>query len=73
MQNDKKKRVKFDYQTPTQILMNHPKIKAIYSPQLLGYLLLCKVVNGKKLKRGCLISESDLLEFVKYRFGMSDV
>jgi len=73
MQEEQKKRIKYDYQTPSQILANHPKIKKIYTPQLLGYLLMCKVVDGKKLKRGCLISESDLLKFLDYRFGMKDV
>lgn len=73
MQNNEKKRVKFDYQTPSQILENHPKIRKIYSAQRLGYLLMCQVVDGKKLNRGCLISESDLLKFLNWRFGISDV
>lgn len=73
MQEVNKKRVKFDYQTPTQILLNHPKIQKIYTAQQLGYLLMCKVIDGKKMKRGCLISETDLLNFLDYRFGIKDV
>lgn len=64
---------RFDYQTPTQLLTNHPKIKRFYTPQQLGYLLMCKAVDGKKLKRGCVISESDLLKFLEWRFNVSGV
>lgn len=73
MNEEQKKRIKYDYQTPSQILINHPKIAKIYTPQQLGYLLMCKAVDGKKLKRGCLISETDLLKFLQFRFGMQDV
>lgn len=71
MEEKHKKRVKNDYFTPSQILERNPKIKNFYSAQKLGYLLMCQVVNGKKLARGCLISESDLLNFLAWRFGFS--
>lgn len=64
---------RFDYQTPTQLLTNHPKVKRFYTPQQLGYLLMCKAVDGKKLKRGCVISESDLLKFLEWRFNVTGV
>lgn len=62
-------RKRFDYQTPTQILINHPKIQRFYKVTELGYLLMLKVVDGKKLKRGCLISETDLLNYMRWRFN----
>ena len=73
MEIEKKKRVKNDYFTPLQILERHPKIKNFYTPQKLGYLLMCQVITGKKLPRGCLISEQSLLDFLSWRFGFSDV
>lgn len=63
---------RFDYQTPTQILINHPKIQRFYKATDLGYLLMLNVVSGKKLKRGCLISEADLLSFMAWRFNFVD-
>lgn len=73
MTPSQKTKVRYDYQTPTQILTNHPKIKRLYTPQQLGYLLMCKAVDGKKLRRGCVISESDLLNFLKWRFNIDGV
>ena len=66
------KKKRFDYQPPTQLLTNHPKIKHFYSCTDLGYLLMLKVVTGKKLKRGCLISEADLLNYMRWRFNFVD-
>lgn len=66
------KQKRFDYQTPTQILINHPKIQRFYKCTDLGYLLMLNVVSGKKLKRGCLISESELLAFMRWRFNFVD-
>lgn len=71
MQENEKIKFKKDFRTPSEILENYPQIKNIYTPQMLGYLVLCKVVTGKKLKRGCYISESDFLDFMKWRFGFN--
>ena len=71
MQTESKKRIKNDWFTPSQILERNPKIKNFYSAQKLGYLLMCQVISEKKLTRGCLISESSLLEFLSWRFGFN--
>lgn len=63
------KRIKNDYFTPSQILERNPKIANLYTAQGLGYLRKNKVVDGKKLPRGCLISEQSLYDFLKWRFG----
>ena len=64
---------KWDLQTPSQFLENHPKVKALYNCCALGYLRKHQVIDGKKLPRGCLISEASLLNFLEWRFGMTDV
>lgn len=71
MEKESKKRIKNDWFTPSQILERNPKIKNFYSAQKLGYLLMCQVISGKKLTRGCLISESSLLNFLSWRFGFN--
>lgn len=58
-----------DYFTPTQILIRNPRFKKIWDCRALGYLLMLKLVRGKKLKRGCLISETDTIELFNYAFG----
>lgn len=61
------------YYTPSMMLEIHPKIANLYTAQELGYLRKHRVINGKELKRGCLISELSLLEFLQWRFGFTDV
>ncbi len=51
-----------DYITPTEFLQRYPNISKIWKAPYIGYLLMLKIVNGKKLKRGCLVSESEVLE-----------
>lgn len=70
MDNTRKKDA---YYTPSVMLEIHPKIANFYNAQELGYLRKLKVVNGKELKRGCLISEASLLDFLQWRFGITDV
>lgn len=58
-----------EYFTPTQILIRNPRFKKIWDCRALGYLLMLKLVRGKKLKRGCLINESDVTDLYKFAFG----
>lgn len=62
---------KWDLLTPSQIMEKYPKLQRIYTCQQMGYLLYSEGVDGKRLKRGCLISESDFLRFAKERLGFT--
>lgn len=63
---------KNDYYTPTQLLMNHPEIARIWDAPKIGYLLMLNLVKGKKLRRGCLVCESDLLRLYRFSFEVTD-
>lgn len=70
MKESKKK--KFDYFTPTQILERNPKIAKKWNVREIGYLLMLQLVRGKKLKRGCLVSESDVINLLNYNYCIID-
>lgn len=73
MENNTEQKIKDRWYTPSEMLELHPKIANLYTPQDLGYLRRLKVVSGKELRRGCLVSEQDLLKFVAWRFGIENV
>ena len=54
-----------DFMTPTEFLELYPKIAKVWNAPALGYLLMLKLVRGRKLKRGCEISESDVLRLYR--------
>lgn len=60
---------RFDYYTPTQLLEKNPFLKKIWDVREIGYLLMLKLVRGKKLKRGCLVSETDVLKIFNFCFS----
>lgn len=51
-----------DYITPTDFMAKYPNISKVWKIPWIGYLLMMKIVHGKKMKRGCLVSESEVLE-----------
>ena len=54
--------VKERFKTPLEILENNPKLQKIWDCRKIGYLFYLKIVDGKKLPRGCLVSERQVLE-----------
>lgn len=50
------------FKTPSEILENNPKLQKIWDCRKIGYLFYLKIVDGKKLTRGCLVSERQVLE-----------
>lgn len=57
--------MKSNYITPSEIIFNHPEIS--WTPQELGYLLLLRLVDGKKYPRTCIINEEQVLELHKQK------
>lgn len=60
---------RIDYFTPTQILYRNPSIAKVWNAPQIGYLLMLKLIKGKKLKRGCLCSESDVKALFTFAFN----
>ena len=48
-----------DYKTPQEIKSRNPGLA--WTAQQIGWLLRMKLVKGKKLKRGSLVSEDDVI------------
>lgn len=65
----KKVRIKEDYMTPGELLEKNPYIKNIWTAGDIGYLLRLKLVKGKKLLRGCFVSESDVVELYRWKIS----
>lgn len=53
------------FKTPTEILENYPKMKKIWDARKIGYLFYLRLVEGRKLLRGCLVSERQVLEIYR--------
>ncbi len=54
------------YFTPSEILELYPELKKTWErPQLLGYLLTLKLVDGFKTKRSCKLNVNDVLDIFK--------
>ncbi len=54
--------------TPTEILERNPEIKKRWTAQQLGWLLPLGLVRGRKISRGSILEERDVLiifEFCK--------
>ena len=47
---------------PSEILENNPELKKIWTANDIGILLRMKLISGKKLIRGCIVSENDVLK-----------
>jgi len=52
---------------PCEIIAEYPGIKKYWTANVLGYLLTFGLVRGKKLRRGCLVDEKDVLRIFKMR------
>lgn len=50
------------YRTPQEIWENNPKIRKVWDTRKIGYLFYCQLVDGKKLPRGCIVSETQVIE-----------
>lgn len=66
---DKKTRLHF--YTPSELLDMFPKLRALYTPQNIGYLALGKGINIKKVGRQTLVELEDFARFLKYRFDIT--
>lgn len=64
--------VKERYKTPSEIIENNPKISKIWDCRQIGYLFYCKLISGKKLPRGCLVSEREVLEIFNRYILLND-
>ena len=54
--------VKERFKTPMDVLDDNPKMRKIWDARKSGYLFYLKLVDGKKLPRGCLVSERQVVE-----------
>lgn len=52
---------------PTDVLSEHPEIKKVWGPAILGYLHAFGLIRGKKVHRGCLVDEKDVINIFRYR------
>jgi len=68
-----KEKKRFDYYTPTQLLEKNPFLAKKWNVREIGYLLMLQLVRGKKLKRGCLVCESDVINLFNYVFSPPSV
>jgi len=64
MQNNNKDK----YLTPSEFLEKYPHIQKIWDNRAIGYLLMLKLVKGRKLKRTCIVSEFDVLKIYNSNF-----
>lgn len=54
--------VKERFKTPMEVLDDNPKMRKIWDARKIGYLFYLQLVDGKKLPRGCLVSERQVVE-----------
>jgi len=52
---------------PSEIISENSEIKKIWSAAVIGYLHTFGLVRGKKIHRGCLVDEKDVLNIFRYR------
>lgn len=57
--------VKERFKTPSEILENYPQIRKIWDARKIGYLFYLQLVEGRKMPRGCLVSEKQVVEIYK--------
>lgn len=50
------------FKTPLDVWSDNPVIAVKWDPRKIGYLFYLKLVDGKKLQRGCLVSEPQVVE-----------
>jgi len=48
---------------PGEIISKHPHIRKKWTANDIGQLLRLGFISGKKLRRGCLVDEDDVLHF----------
>jgi hypothetical protein len=65
--------VKERFKTPSEILFDNPKIRKVWDARKVGYLFYLKIVDGRKLPRGCVVSERQVVEvFDRYILGIAN-
>lgn len=52
---------------PSEIIAEHPEIKKVWTPNVIGYLFTFGLVRGKKEHRGCRVDEKDVLKIFRLR------
>lgn len=58
-----------DLLRPSELLEKWPAVAKHWTANDLGYMFLrLKIVDGKKLKRGCWVSEQSVLKLYRERF-----
>lgn len=65
------KKTRLHYYTPSELLEMFPKLRSLYTPQILGYLALGKGINIKKVGRQTLVELEDFARFLKFRFDIT--
>lgn len=50
------------FKTPSDILADNPKMRKVWDARKIGYLFYLQIVDGRKLPRGCMVSERQVLE-----------
>ena len=54
---------------PSEIVDRNPGIKKHWNASIIGYLHSFGLVRGKKIHRGCLVNESDVLKVFRLRMN----
>lgn len=52
---------------PSEIISRNPGIKKYWTAAVIGYLHTFGLVRGKKIHRGCLVDEGDVLKIFRLR------
>lgn len=50
------------FKTPLEIIADNKKIAKFWDSRQIGYLFYLKLIDGKKLPRGCIVSEKQVIE-----------
>ncbi len=53
--------------TPSEIIEKHPEVKKFWNKQQIGWLLSLGLVSGKKLSRGSIIEDQDVLNVLDFK------
>lgn len=60
------------FKTPSEILFDFPIMERIWDARKIGYLFYCQLIKGRKMPRGCLVSEADVVKLYEDHFGKID-
>lgn len=54
-----------DYMTPTEIIAAHPNCG--YNAREIGYMLMLKLLEGRKVGNSCVVSVTSFLSILEYK------